>query len=173
MGLDEVSVAFEEVVGAGEDGEGEGEIKGDVAEDSEEFEMDDEVKQEDDKGGHLDGGFEFTIEGSGDGNAVARRHHAHTVDGEVTNQDDCENPEGHDAKIGEDEKGEVDEHFVCERIEEGAEVGDFLAFAGPVAVDFVGDGGNNEDDEGGDPRPSVGKHCKNHEDNRKEHAENS
>ena len=154
--FDEVFVAFEQIVGAGKDGEDEGEIEGDVAEDGKEIKVDDEVKQQDYEGGHLNGGFEFAVKGSSDGLASAGSHHAHAIHGEIANQDNRKDPKRNHAEIGEDEKGEVDKHFVGERVQESAEVGNLLALAGPVAVDFVGDGGNDKNDEGGDARPSVG-----------------
>lgn len=128
--------------------------------------LEDDSGEEGDEGGHLDGGFELAEEGSGNGNFVPGGHHAHTVDGEVANYNNGKYPDGSHINIDQYEKSKVDEHFVSERVEEGAEVGDFFAFAGPDAVDFVGNGCCNEDDKCHDARPVVGQESENHKNDR-------
>ena len=169
--FDEFFVAFDEVVGAGEDSEGECEVEGDEAEGVDDVVLQDDSGEESDEGGHLDGGLEFAEERGGDGDAASCSHHTHAVDGEVADENDGEDPDGDYINIDKYEKGEVDEHFVGEGVEEGAEVGFLLGFTGPDAVDFVGDGGGNKDDEGDDAGPVMGNEGKNHENDREEHTE--
>ena len=43
----------------------------------------------------MDGCFEFAEEGGGNGNAASCGHHAHTINGEVTDENNGEDPDGH------------------------------------------------------------------------------
>ena len=152
----------EEIVRARDDCESQGEVEGDVAEESNNIIIEHLVGENSDEGGHLDSGLELAEEGGGSGDAVCGKHHAHAVDGEVADEDDSEDPDGDDVLISQDKEGEVDEHLVGQGVEEGAEVGDLLGATRPDAVDFVGDGCDHEEDEGDDFGPEAREQSEDH-----------
>ena len=119
----------------------------------------------------MEGGFPFAIFAGSNSNASARRHHTEAIHGKITDQNNGKNPKRDDAQIDKNEKGEVDKHFVGQRVEEGAEIGDDFLFASPFAVDEVGQGGNNKNDERSDFGPSVGQKGKNYKNDRQKHAQ--
>ena len=52
--------------------------------------------------------------------------------------------------VNENEKSEIDKHFVSEGIEKGAEVGDDMGAAGPATVDKISERGDDKADDGSD-----------------------
>ena len=102
----------EEIVRTRDDCKSKGEVEGNVAEETNNIIIKHLVSEDGDEGGHLDGGLELAEEGGGSGDTTSGEHHAHAVDGEVSDEDDSEDPDGDDVLVSQDKEGEVDEHFV-------------------------------------------------------------
>jgi hypothetical protein len=105
-----------------------------------------------DYGDDLDYGLELAEFAGLDGEAFAGGDGAETVDEELAADDDDRDPGMHDAGVVGDEKdeGRGDHELVGQRVEEHAEGGDLGAAASEVAVEAVGDGGEDEDGGGDD-----------------------
>ena len=102
-----------------------------------------------DDGDDLDDGFELADLGGLDGEAFGGGDGAEAGDEELAADDEDGDPGGHDARVvgDQEDEGGGDHELVGEGVEQHAEGGDLAAAAGEVAVQAVGDGG--EDEEGG------------------------
>ena len=104
------------------------------------------MQQQQGDGGHLGGGFEFANGGHGHAVAFAQLRHPFTQggDGDFAADDD-DGADGPGAvEADEEDEGDGHHEFVGYGVEEGAEVGGLLPFAGEVAVEPVGHGGEHE-----------------------------
>ena len=99
----------------------------------------------------LDYCFQLADLGGVDGESLGCGDGAEAGDEELSADDDDGDPRVYDARVvgDQDDVGRGDHQLVCQRIQQHAQGGDLLAAAGQVAVQAVGDGGEDED-AGGD-----------------------
>ena len=148
------------VVEAGEGGENERAIEGDLDEPSfgggESVKdvgggvFDEEPHEGGEAEGELKGGFPFAEVIGGDDLALFDRDLTETSDEKLAGDDDRGDPHGAESQSGEVDEGGRDENFVGERIEELSEGGDQIEFAREVAIEEIREGGESEGDEGHD-----------------------
>ena len=145
-GLVEAGPEFEEVISGGDEGEEHGAPEGGVGPGEERGGIacgHDEGDSED-----LDGGFGFAEVGGGDGIAFGGGDGAEAGDGEFAADDEDGHPGGDAVDLNGGDEGGGDEEFVGDGVEEHADGGDLVPAAGEVAIEEVGEGGDEEDEEG-------------------------
>mgnify|MGYP001641239277 CR=1 FL=1 len=107
-------------------------------------------RDEQDDGDHLEDGLELAEIRCGDDLALARGDHAHAGYDELARHDDEHDPARKRTELYQDQQRRHDEDLIGQRIEELAEIGDFVALARQVPVEPVRRGYKDED-RGGDP----------------------
>ena len=105
-------------------------------------------------GNHLGYRFMFTDFFCGKNGAFLSCDEANSRDEEFAGNDKGDKPDGEQAGAEKANEGDGDEEFVGKGIEEAAEVGLDLPFAGEVAIEPIGQGGGDKEGESEPRGPS-------------------
>src|SRR5690606_33230907 len=128
----------------GPEGEDGGGVEAHVAKGGEERAFYRREHEQDDDGGHLEGGFDLAEAGYGYRGALAQFRHPFAQGG--YNDFAADDDGGSHCKPGggmflnQQDQGHDDHQLVRHRVQEGAEGGGLVVFAGDVAVQPIGDG---------------------------------
>jgi len=93
---------------------------------------------------HGAGGLDLAAPAGGDDRTVVGGDHAQAADGKFPRDDDEHQPGRHPAPADENHHAGRHEQLICQRIEEFAEVADLIVMPGDIAVQEVGDAGDDE-----------------------------